>query len=112
MKWLLNSMTVMQTLLLLPLALSRPGDAAPMSGNPEEASWAESVSVGTPLAFQHFISQYPDSDKVDRAFDKIIEFQVASAKAQAWDGGLGVQLVQAQDLDLPPPDALYETDPY
>lgn len=112
MKWLLKSMTVMQTLLLLPLALSIPGDAARTSGNPEEASWAESISVGTPLAFQQFISQYPDSDKVDRAFDKIIEFQVASAKSQAWDGGLGVQLAQAQDLDLPPPDALTEIDPY
>ena len=112
MKWLQKSMTVMQTLLLLPLALSRPGDAAPTSGNPEEASWADSVSIGTPLAYQQFISQYPDSDKVDNAFDKIIEFQVASAKAQDWGDGLALQLAQTQDLDLPSPEDLTGTDVY
>ena len=115
MRWLIKFMSVAQALLLLPLVVSKHGDAALTPDSSEDAAWAQSVSIGTPQALQKFISQYPHSDKVDSAFDLMIEFQVESAKTLSLSGGLGSQLAQsdsATDLDLPAAEDLIGTDPY
>ena len=111
---LLKFVSVMQALLFLPLAISKPGDAAPSPDSPEHAAWGESVLIGTPVAFQQFISRFPQSDRVEDAFDLIIDSQVVAAQALARRGALDVQLAQSDGgSDLYPlPEDLTDIDVY
>jgi hypothetical protein len=112
---LLKCISVVQALLLLPFAISKPGDAAPSPDSPEKAAWEESVLIGTPVAFQQFISRFPQGDRIDDAFDMIIDSQVVAAQALARRGALDVQLAQSateSDLGAPSLKDLSNVDPY
>ena len=107
--------SILRALLLLPLAVSKPGDVTPAPNSPEDVAWVQSLSVGTPQALQSFISHYPHSSMIDSAFDLMVDLQVETARARAWRDALETQVAQSQgtiDLDLPSPEALPGTDPY
>ncbi len=98
MGWIFKPISILRALLLFPLAVFRPGDAAPAPDNPEDEAWTKSLSVGTPQALQGFISQYPHSSKVESAFDLMVNFQVETAKARAWRNALETQVAQDPEM--------------
>ena len=98
MRWIFAPISILKALLLLPLAVSRPGDVASASDNLEDEAWTQSISVGTPQALQDFISQYPHSSKVETAFDLMVDFQVETARARSLHNAIEVQV--AQDLEM------------
>lgn len=98
MGWIFKPFSVLRALLLLPLAISKPGDVSSAPDDPEDEAWAQSLSVGTPQALQEFISLYPDSSKVESAFDLIVEFQVETAKTKAWSQEFEVQVAQDREI--------------
>jgi hypothetical protein len=98
MGWIFKPFSILRALLLLPLAVFKPGDVAPAPVNPEDEAWTQSLSVGTPQALQEFISQYPHSSKVESAFDLMVNFQVETARARAWRNALEAQVAQDPEM--------------
>lgn len=81
MKWIAKCMTSVQAMLLLPLGISNPSDAAITSDFTEGSEWKAAVSAGTPEALQRFISQFPRSEQLGDALDLIIQQEIAARSA-------------------------------
>ena len=86
-------LTAVQALLLAPLGAAKSADAATPDSFTEAAQWQAAISSGTPEALQHYISQFPQGERLGEAFELIVEGEIEAAKSAA---DSAVQLSEAR----------------
>ncbi len=96
MKRIAKFVTAIQALLLAPLGVATPSDAATPSDFTETSAWDAAVSSGTPEALQQFISHYPQGERLGEAFELIVRAEVEAAKSDAHRAATDLQLSEAR----------------